>query len=89
MDGTLVETLEKADISRLLATGWKAPTPIKVKSEDGKWDLYGLMFTPTHLDKNKDTHHQLHLSGPQGGGSWFAFFQSGRSDNQALEGWDL
>ncbi len=85
MDGTLVETLEKADISRLLATGWKAPTPIKVKSEDGKWDLYGLMFTPTHLDKNKKYPIINYIyPGPQGGGVGSRSFSPGRSDNQAL-----
>jgi dipeptidyl aminopeptidase/acylaminoacyl peptidase len=36
-----------------LAAGWKAPTPITVKSRDAKWDLYGLMFTPTNLDASK------------------------------------
>ncbi|HPN69444.1 MAG TPA: DPP IV N-terminal domain-containing protein [Saprospiraceae bacterium] len=85
MDGTLVETLEKADISRLLATGWKAPTQIKVKSEDGKWDLYGLMFTPTHLDKNKKYPIINYIyPGPQGGGVGSRSFSPGRSDNQAL-----
>lgn len=86
MDGTLVETLEKADISRLLASGWKAPTPIKVKSEDGKWDLYGLMFTPTHLDKNKKYPIINYIyPGPQGGGVGSHYFSpGGGSDNQAL-----
>ena len=31
-DGTLVMPLEKADISKLLATGWKPPMPIKMKA---------------------------------------------------------
>jgi dipeptidyl aminopeptidase/acylaminoacyl peptidase len=52
-DGKLVTELEKADISRLTATGWKPPTPIVVKARDGVTDLYGLMFTPTHLDTSK------------------------------------
>jgi dipeptidyl-peptidase-4 len=45
-NGKLIETLEKTDISRLVATGWKAPNPVTVKSADGKYDLYGLVFTP-------------------------------------------
>ena len=45
--------LEKADISKLQATGWKPPTPIKVKAADGKTDIYGMMFTPTNLDPAK------------------------------------
>ena len=34
--------LEKADISKLLATGWKPPMPIKMTAHDGKTDIYGL-----------------------------------------------
>jgi hypothetical protein len=37
----LILALEKADISRLLATGWKPPMPITVKARDGVTDLYG------------------------------------------------
>ncbi|HEY1910554.1 MAG TPA: DPP IV N-terminal domain-containing protein, partial [Vicinamibacterales bacterium] len=34
-DGRLIVTLEKADISRLVATGWKPPVPVTVKARDG------------------------------------------------------
>ena len=51
--GKLVLPLEKADISRLVASGWKAPIPIKVKADDGKTDIYGLMFVPSNLDQTK------------------------------------
>jgi hypothetical protein len=34
--GKLVQELERADISRLLASGWKAPTPVRVKARDGR-----------------------------------------------------
>src|SRR5437667_329416 len=34
-DGQDVMPLEKADISKLAATGWKTPTPIMVKARDG------------------------------------------------------
>jgi len=68
-NGKLIATLEKADISKLVATGWKAPEPIKVKSRDGKWDLYGLLFTPTHLDPTKKYPIVNYIyPGPQGGG---------------------
>ena len=52
-DGKLIATLEKADISRLIATGWKPAITITVKAHDGQTDLYGLLFTPTNLDPNK------------------------------------
>ena len=48
--GAAVVPLEKADISRLIAMGWKPPIPIKMKAHDGTTDIYGLMFVPTHLD---------------------------------------
>ena len=84
-NGTLVETLEKADISRLTAKGWKAPQPITVKSADKKYDLYGLMFTPSDLDPDQKYPVVNYIyPGPQGGsvGSWS--FSVGRSDHQAL-----
>ena len=39
--------LEKTDISKLLATGWKPPVRIAVKAREGATDLYGMMFVPT------------------------------------------
>ncbi|NML64178.1 prolyl oligopeptidase family serine peptidase [Hymenobacter sp. RP-2-7] len=85
LNGKLVTPLEKTDISRLLATGWHAPTPITVKGQDGQTDLYGLLFTPTKL--NPDQKYPIInyiYPGPQGGsvGSWS--FAAARGDNQAL-----
>ncbi len=53
VNGKLILTLEKADISRLTATGWRPPTPVTVKARDGETDLYGLMFKPSALDQTK------------------------------------
>ncbi|HKJ01212.1 MAG TPA: DPP IV N-terminal domain-containing protein, partial [Longimicrobiales bacterium] len=41
--GRAVVTLEKADITRLKATGWQPPEPFIVKARDGATDLYGLL----------------------------------------------
>jgi dipeptidyl aminopeptidase/acylaminoacyl peptidase len=87
LKGKLIVNLEKTDISRLVATGWKAPTPIVVKAHDGKTDLYGLMFTPTNLDPNKKYPIINYIyPGPQGGSvgvnGWG--FQNAVGDNQAL-----
>ncbi len=85
LNGKLVATLEKTDISRLTATGWKAPTPITVKAADGKTDLYGLMFTPTKIDPAKKYPIINYIyPGPQGGsvGNWS--FSAARGDHQAL-----
>ncbi len=85
MTGKLVANLEKTDISRLVAAGWKPPMPITVKSRDGKWDLYGLMFTPTNLDPKKKYPVVNYIyPGPQGGGVGTRSFGAARNDNQAL-----
>jgi dipeptidyl aminopeptidase/acylaminoacyl peptidase len=84
-DGNLIATLEKADISKLLATGWKPPTPITVKGRDGLTDLYGLMFKPTNLDPNKKYPIINHIyPGPQTGSVGGRSFSAARGDCQAL-----
>ncbi|MVN21434.1 S9 family peptidase [Mucilaginibacter arboris] len=85
LKGKLIVNLEKTGVSRLVATGWKAPTLITVKANDGKTDLYGLMFTPSKLDAQKKYPVIDYIyPGPQGGsvGSWS--FAASRGDNQAL-----
>ena len=83
--GKLVAELGKTDISRLLATGWKPPQPFTVKSADNRWDLYGLIFTPTDFSASRKYPVIVNIyPGPQGGsvGSWS--FLAARGDNQAL-----
>jgi len=83
--GNLVLALEKADISRLLATGWKPPTPITVKARDGATDLYGLMYKPTTLDESKKYPIVNHIyPGPQTGSVGGRTFSPARGDAQAL-----
>ncbi len=85
LDGKLVLNLEKTDVSRLVAAGWKPPIPVVVKAHDGQTDLYGLLFTPAHLDSTKKYPIIDYIyPGPQGGsvGNWG--FQASRNDNQAL-----
>ena len=85
MDGKLVIKLEKTDISRLTASGWKPVIPFSIKAHDGNTDLYGLMFTPTNLDPAKKYPVIDYIyPGPQGGsvGNWS--FAASRGDNQAL-----
>ena len=83
--GRLIEVLGKTDLSRLLMTGWKPPTVFTVKSADGRWDLYGLMFTPIRFDSTGKYPVIVNIyPGPQGGsvGSWS--FQAARGDCQSL-----
>jgi dipeptidyl-peptidase-4 len=84
-DGKVRATIEKADISSLLATGWKPPIPIIVKARDGVTDLYGLMFKPTHFDPAKKYPIINHIyPGPQQGSVGTRSFVAARGDTQAL-----
>ncbi len=49
-DGLLMCTLERADISALLATGWKMPERFVAKGRDGETDIYGVIWRPTNFD---------------------------------------
>ncbi len=84
-DGNLKATLETTSVERLKAAGWKPPTPVKVKDRNGKWDIYGLMFTPTNLDPAKKYPVVNYIyPGPQGGGVGGRSFSASRGDHQAV-----
>ncbi|MDB5125493.1 MAG: peptidase [Mucilaginibacter sp.] len=51
--GTKVMDLETADLSALMAAGYKFPEPFKVKADDGITDLYGVMYKPFDFDPAK------------------------------------
>jgi len=83
--GKMITELEKADVSKLVAKGWKAPKQVKVKAGDGKTDIYGLIFTPTKMEAGRKYPVIDYIyPGPQGGsvGSWS--FAPSRGDHQAL-----
>jgi dipeptidyl aminopeptidase/acylaminoacyl peptidase len=83
--GRLVRDLERADISRLTATGWKAPTPVTMKARDGQTDIYGMLFTPSTLDSTKKYPIINYIyPGPQSGSVGSRSFSPARSDHQAL-----
>jgi dienelactone hydrolase len=52
-DGLVLMQLEKADITDLLAKGWKAPEPFVAKARDGKTDIWGNIYRPTNFDPTK------------------------------------
>lgn len=83
--GKLVMPLSKADISRLVATGWKPPIPIVTTARDGKTKLYGLMFRPTDFDSTKKYPIINNpYPGPQTGSVGSRSFLAARGDHQAL-----
>jgi dipeptidyl aminopeptidase/acylaminoacyl peptidase len=83
--GKTVLPLEKADVSRLEAAGWKPPLPFTVKARDGATDLYGLLFRPTRFDpaQKYPIVNQVY-PGPQGGSVGSRSFAAARGDTQAL-----
>lgn len=84
-NGQQLIELERMDVSRLAATGWKAPKPVAVKAGDGKTDVYGLVFTPTHIDPSKKYPVIDYIyPGPQGGSVSNWAFSASRGDNQSL-----
>jgi len=85
MTGRHVLELEKTDISKLLAAGWKPPTAITVKARDGQTDLYGLMYKPANLNPSKKYPIINHIyPGPQTGSVGGRTFTAARGDSQAL-----
>ena len=85
MNGRMVMELERADISRLLATGWRPPVPVTMKGRDGTTDIYGLMYLPSTLDSTKKYPIINHIyPGPQSGSVGTRSFSPARGDAQAV-----
>ena len=53
VDGHVITTLETANISKLEATGWKAPEVFVAPGRDGKTDMWGLIQRPSNFDPTK------------------------------------
>jgi dipeptidyl-peptidase-4 len=83
--GKVVMPLERGDLTRLAAIGWKPPMPIVVKAADGRTDLYGLLFRPTNFDSTKKYPIINNpYPGPQTGSVGTRSFLAARGDHQAL-----
>jgi dipeptidyl aminopeptidase/acylaminoacyl peptidase len=83
--GQLVMELEKADISKLLATGWKPPMSFTVKGRDGETDLYGMLFRPSTFDASKKYPIVNSIyPGPQSGSVGSRSFAAAHGDKEAL-----
>ncbi|NUS37557.1 MAG: prolyl oligopeptidase family serine peptidase [Lysobacter sp.] len=84
-DGRVVSDVARADITRLRAIGWVPPETFTVKARDGRTDLYGLMFKPTHFDPAKKYPVIDYIyPGPQTGSVGGRGFDAARRDHQAL-----
>ncbi|MFS8064023.1 MAG: DPP IV N-terminal domain-containing protein, partial [Luteimonas sp.] len=84
-DGSIKAEVARADITRLRAIGWQPPESITVRARDGKTDLYGLLFKPTHFDASKKYPVVDYIyPGPQTGSVGGRSFEAARRDHQAL-----
>ncbi len=84
-NGKPVMPLEKADISKLVATGWKPPMRIAMKAHDGRTDIHGLLFRPTTFDPARKYPIVNNVyPGPQTGSTGGRSFAAARGDRQAL-----
>ncbi len=52
-DGRLVRKLGKADLTRLLAAGWRFPEPFQAVARDGKTAIYGAIYRPSNFDPHR------------------------------------
>ena len=52
-DGGLIVTLERAEAFALLADGWQVPERFSAKGRDGRTEIYGLIYKPSHFDPAK------------------------------------
>ena len=52
-DGSVVMSLEKADIADLRTKGWIAPEPFVAKGRDGETDIWGNIYRPSNFDPKK------------------------------------
>lgn len=51
--GNKLMDLEEADLSQLLAAGYKFPEPFKAKADDGVTDIFGVIYKPFDFDENR------------------------------------
>lgn len=83
--GKVVLPLETADITKLLASGWKPPILFSVKAADGTTDIYGQLYRPTNFDSTrKYPIINNAYPGPQGGSVGGRGFSAAHGDKQAL-----
>ncbi len=83
--GREVMELERADISKLTATGWTPPMAFRAKAADGTTDIYGILFRPTNFDPNQKYPiiNQIY-PGPQSGSIGSRAWNVAYGDRQAL-----
>ena len=85
-DGSVVQSIENADISRLEEAGWIPPVPFEAKGRDGTTSVYGLLWFPSDFDPEASYPVVDYIyPGPQiGAVTRYDFSASGRGNGRAL-----
>jgi dipeptidyl-peptidase 4 len=85
-DGSRILTAEEADVSQLLATGWRPPVPFTALARDGATVIHGIKFLPSDFDESRSYPVINHIyPGPQVGSVGPRTFAASRRGNaQAL-----
>ncbi len=52
-DQKLIATLNKPDLSPLIATGWQKPERFVTKDRNGRHDIHGVIWRPSNFEKGK------------------------------------
>src|SRR5262249_33795884 len=52
-DGTLLQTLARANVDSLQSLGWRDPEEFTAKAADGATDLHGVLYQPFDFDPSK------------------------------------
>ncbi|PQA55022.1 S9 family peptidase [Siphonobacter curvatus] len=79
-DGSIITTLEKADLTEWEKAGWKAPEPFVAKARDQQTDIHGIIIRPTNFDPSrKYPVIEMIYAGPQS-----AFVPKAFSTNTAM-----
>ncbi|WP_045756917.1 S9 family peptidase [Xanthomonas albilineans] len=53
IDGALLQVVERGDIGKLQAAGWRAPQTFVAKGRDGRTDIWGMVVRPRDYDPHK------------------------------------
>ncbi len=77
--GAPLMTIEEADASELLESGWQKPVPFSAKARDGETDIYGIMILPSNFYETKSYPIiNAIYPGPQAGSVGTRHFSSSR-----------
>ncbi len=50
--GQIIKQITEADISRVVAEGWRSPEVFELTAKDGKTTIYGAIWKPTNFDSS-------------------------------------